>query len=133
MKLWRKTEEITGFLDHGTELTGELQFSGTLRIDGSFHGTISNGDVLSIGENANVHADIRVGEIEIYGHVVGNIEAARRIEIFPNGRLRGDLVTPVLVVQEGGLFDGRSRMPSESSEESPILVEHRASPQMQTP
>jgi cytoskeletal protein CcmA (bactofilin family) len=134
MRLWRKSEEITGFLDHGTDLTGELQFSGTLRIDGNFRGTITNGDTLAIGENARVHADIKVGEVEIYGNVVGNIEVARRIEIFPTGRLRGDLVAPVLVVHEGGVFDGHSRMPSSNAdEESPILVQHSASAQMQTP
>jgi cytoskeletal protein CcmA (bactofilin family) len=132
MKLWRKAEVITGFLDHGTDLTGELQFSGTLRIDGNFHGSISNGDVLSIGENAKVHADIKVGEIEIYGYVVGNIEVTRRIEIFPTGRLRGDLVAPVLVVHEGGVFDGHSRMPSSNAgEESPIMVQQSAA--VQTP
>ena len=132
MKLWRKSEEITGFLDHGTDLTGELQFSGTLRIDGNYRGTIANGDTLAIGEHANVRADIKVGEIEIYGQVVGNIEVARRIEIFPSGQLRGDLIAPVLVIHEGGVFDGRSRMPSSNAdEESPVLVEHR-SPQMQT-
>jgi len=116
MKLWRKSaaEEITGFLDHGTDLTGELQFAGTLRIDGNFHGSIASGDILAIGENANVHADIKVGEIEIYGQVFGNIEVGRRAEIFPTGRLRGDLLTPVLVVHEGGVIDGRSRMPSDA-------------------
>jgi cytoskeletal protein CcmA (bactofilin family) len=115
MKLWRKTsEEITGFLDHGTHLTGELQFSGMLRIDGSFHGSIASGDILAIGEHANVHADIKVGEIEIYGQVFGNIEVERRAEIFPSGRLHGDLVTPVLVVHEGGIVDGRSRMPKDA-------------------
>src|SRR5213596_945027 len=105
MKLWRKAaEEITGFLDQGTDLTGELQFSGTLRIDGNFHGSIARGDVLAIGEHATVHADIKVGEIEIYGQVFGNVEVGRRVEIFPSGSLRGDLMTPVLVIHEGGLF-----------------------------
>src|SRR5438105_14870098 len=123
MKLWRKSaEEITGFLDHGTDVTGELQFSGMLRIDGNFHGSIASGDILAIGENANVHADIKVGEIEIYGKVFGNIEAERRAEIFPTGRLRGDLLTPVLVVHEGGIMDGRSHMPSDGPAAAPDVV-----------
>ena len=124
MKLWRKSaEEITGFLDHGTDLTGELQFSGMLRIDGNFHGSIASGDILAIGEHANVHADIKVGAIEIYGQVFGNVEVERRAEIFPTGKLRGDLQTPVLVVHEGGMIDGRSRMPSETSSEPEMVRE----------
>ena len=104
------SEEISGFLDQGTHVTGELQFSGTLRLDGSFHGSISSADVLIIGEHAVVHADITAGAIEIHGKVFGNVEAKRSIEVFTTGRVHGDLRTPTLVVQQGGVFDGRSTM-----------------------
>ena len=113
MKLWRKTEQISGFLDQGTNITGELQFSNTLRIDGNFHGSITSGDTLIIGEHAVVHADIKVGEIEIHGQVFGNLEVRRRTEIASTGRLRGDLQTSILIVQAGAVLDGKSRMVSD--------------------
>ena len=111
MRQWRKTEQISGFFDRGTHITGELQFSNTLRIDGNFHGSITSGDKLIVGEHAVVHADIKVGEIEIHGQVFGNVEAERRVEIASTGGLRGDLQTAVLVIQAGAVLDGRSRMP----------------------
>jgi cytoskeletal protein CcmA (bactofilin family) len=118
MKLRRKqsSEEIAGFLDRGTSVTGELQFSGTLRLDGNFHGSIHSGDILVIGEHAVIQADIQVGEIEIHGRVLGNLESKRRIEIYPTGRVCGDIQTPVLVVNPGGTFDGKSRMSVEKEE-----------------
>jgi cytoskeletal protein CcmA (bactofilin family) len=119
MKSWRKSEQITGFLDRGTSVTGELQFSNTLRIDGSFHGSIAGDDALIIGEHAVVHADIKVGEIEIHGQVFGNVTVKRRAEICPTGRLRGDLQTPVLVVHVGAVLDGRSSMPPAATSEAP--------------
>jgi cytoskeletal protein CcmA (bactofilin family) len=109
--------EMTGFLDRGTTVTGELRFSGTMRIDGEFHGSISTEDILTIGEYAQIHADIRAGRVEIHGKVSGNIEAARRIEIRSTGRVSGDLRTPVLVIEDGGTLEGQSRM-SESAEEA---------------
>ena len=120
MKFRRKpsSEEISGFLDQGTSVTGELQFSGTLRLDGNFHGSIHSGDVLVIGEHADVHADINVSEIEIHGRVFGNLEAKRRIEIYPTGRVRGDIQTPVLIVNPGGTLDGKSRMAEEKDDPS---------------
>ncbi|SRR6266446_5460625 len=102
--------EISGFLDQGTELTGELHFNGVLRLDGDFHGSIFTEGRLVIGENALVHADIKVAEIVIAGQVVGNIEAERRIEILSTGRVQGDVHTPVLVVRPGSLLDGRTSM-----------------------
>lgn len=116
MKIWPgKEQRIAGFLDQGTNLTGELQFSGTVRIDGNFHGSIGSGDTLIVGENAVIHADIRVREIEIHGQVFGNIEVGSRAEIHASGRLRGDLRTPVLVIHAGGVLDGRTQMITDSS------------------
>src|SRR6266853_1080876 len=57
-RLKSSSDQVSGFLDKGTNMTGELEFAGTLRIDGNFHGSISTGDVLIIGEHALVHADI---------------------------------------------------------------------------
>lgn len=116
MTLWRKPEDIAGFLDHGTEVTGELHFSNTLRIDGSFHGSIVGEDRLIVGEQAVVHADIKVGDIEIRGQVFGNVEVRRQAEIFSSGRLRGDLQAAVLVIQAGAVLEGRSHMPNPSPE-----------------
>jgi cytoskeletal protein CcmA (bactofilin family) len=118
MKFRRKasSEEISGFLDQGTAVTGELQFSGTLRVDGTFHGSIVTSDILVVGEHAVIHADIKAGELEIHGRVFGNVECKRRIEIHPTGRVRGDLYTPQLIINTGATFDGRSRMVEEEEE-----------------
>ena len=117
MSLWRKSDEIVGFLDHGTEITGELQFSSTLRIDGNFHGSIVGEDRLIIGEQAVVHADIKVGDIEIRGQVFGNVEVKGQAEIFSTGRLRGDLQASVLVIQAGAVLEGRSSIPASPQNE----------------
>src|SRR5439155_5965037 len=104
---------------------------GTLRIDGNFHGSISSGDMLIIGEHALVHADIKVGEMEIHGQIFGRVEAKRRLEIAPTGHIRGDICTPVLVVNAGGVIDGRIEMAGDSSREvtvaaSPIAEEQNS-------
>ena len=115
MSLWRKSDDVVGFLDRGTEVTGELQFSHTLRIDGNFHGSIVGEDRLIIGEQAVVHADIRVGDIEIMGQVFGNVQVSGQAEIFSTGRLRGDLQASVLIIQAGAILEGRSSMPAAKS------------------
>jgi cytoskeletal protein CcmA (bactofilin family) len=116
----KSSDQVSGFLDKGTNITGELEFAGTLRIDGNFHGSISTGDTLIIGEHAMVHADIRAGEVEIHGQVLGTIEAKRRVEISITGRVRGDIQTPLLTVNPGALLDGRTRMADERSDETPV-------------
>ena len=123
MKLWRSKEQhIAGFFDQGTSFTGELQFSGVVRIDGNFHGSI-NGDQLIVGVNAVIHADIRVRSIDIHGHVVGNIEAATQAEIQSSGSFRGDIATPVLTVHTGAKLEGHSHMSADSENDGMSVTE----------
>jgi cytoskeletal protein CcmA (bactofilin family) len=128
MKLSRRSSshEFKGFLDQGTTLTGELHFSGALRIDGTVHGSITTSDLLIVGEKASIHADIRAGEVQVHGAVLGNIEASGRVEIFPRGILRGDVRTPQLVIAEGGRFEGGSH-PTEVTEAEVPLTEYNTS------
>jgi cytoskeletal protein CcmA (bactofilin family) len=119
----KQSDQVSGFLDKGTNITGELEFAGTLRIDGNFHGSISTGDTLIIGEHAMVHADIHAGEVDIHGQVLGTIEAKRRVEISASGRVRGDVHAPVLIVNPGAQLDGRTRMADEQPDETTAVTE----------
>src|SRR5437016_6990860 len=103
----KQSDEILGFLDEGTSVSGELHFSGTLHIDGNFTGSICSDDTLIVGKHAVVRADIKVGEIQIAGEVLGNIEAKQRTEIFESGRVQGDIHSPILVMSAGSMLNGR--------------------------
>src|SRR5512143_2223974 len=102
--------EITTLLGRGASFEGKLTFEGTVRIDGRFKGEVFSDDTLVIGEGAVVEAEIEIGEVIIQGTVVGNIKAKRSIEIHAPGRVKGDLNTPVLQIDKGVIFEGRSFM-----------------------
>ena len=102
--------EINGFLDRSTSLKGELRFNDTMRIDGRFSGRILSDNVLIVGENAEVDAEIDVAAILIEGQVRGVVRATSRIELHPGGSLIADIATPVLKIEEGAVFQGRCDM-----------------------
>ena len=122
----KPSDQVSGFLDKGTNVTGELEFAGTLRIDGNFHGSIATSDTLIVGEHAMVHAAIKAGEIEIHGQVFGSIVCKRRMEISEKGRVRGDVETPVLVITAGGTIDGRTRMAGDKPDETTVVGQTHA-------
>jgi cytoskeletal protein CcmA (bactofilin family) len=107
--------EITTLLGRGAAFEGKLTFEGTVRIDGKFKGEVFSDDVLVIGEGAHVEAEIDIGEVIVQGTVVGNIKAKRSIEIHAPGRVKGDLHTPVLQIDKGVIFEGRSFMDAATS------------------
>ena len=107
--------DLSGFLDVGIEVKGEIAFRDTLRIDGKFEGSIREGKMLVIGESADVNANIHVGTISVSGHLRGSVHASERVELLSTARVECDLDTDVLVVEEGAVFEGQCSMAKEKS------------------
>ncbi len=101
---------LSAFIDEGSEIEGRYTFSGTVMLNGRFKGEISSTDTLIIGDKAIVNGDIRAGRVLISGEVVGTISCSERVELKRTARVFGDVEAPVVVVEEGVLFEGHCRM-----------------------
>ena len=106
--------DLSGFLDRGISVKGEVSFKDTLRIDGRFEGTIRSGKTLIIGESADVNAEIEVNSLYVSGRLRGQAKVADRIELSSSARVESDLNTGILVVEEGAVFEGRCTMNKET-------------------
>ncbi len=104
------SEEAMTLLDKGAEFEGKLTFEGKVQINGRFRGEIFSEGTLLIGEGAQVDAKIEIDTVIIQGQVTGNIVAKRRIEMHPPAVVKGDIVSPGLVVSEGAVFEGNCSM-----------------------
>jgi cytoskeletal protein CcmA (bactofilin family) len=101
---------LTAFIDEGSEIEGRYTFRGTVMLNGKFKGEISSDDTLIIGERAVLQADVRAGRLVVSGEVTGNLRAMERIELKRTARVYGDVESPVVVLEEGVLFEGHCRM-----------------------
>jgi cytoskeletal protein CcmA (bactofilin family) len=115
-KRGRKADSISTFLGSQASVDGTIEFQGTIRLDGSVKGKIkSNGGTVIVGEKAVVDAEVFVGTAIIMGEVRGTINAEERIEVYPPGRVVGDIQAPVISIEEGGLFNGNCAMKNTST------------------
>ena len=103
-------DEISAFLGKETAFEGKMNFQGVFRLDGKFEGEIFESGTLVVGESAVVKGKADVNTIVIHGLVEGDIHAKVRAEIHPTGKLYGNLFTPILLISEGGLFEGQCKM-----------------------
>src|SRR3972149_5827966 len=101
---------LTAFIDEGSEIEGKYTFSGTVMLNGKFKGEIVSNDTLIIGEKGVINADIRAGQVLVSGEVVGNVQATERVELKRTARVFGGVEAPIIVVEEGVLFEGHCRM-----------------------
>jgi cytoskeletal protein CcmA (bactofilin family) len=91
-------------------MEGRYTFHGTVMLNGTFKGEISSDDTLIIGENGVVQADVRAGRVLVSGQVTGTLRATERVVLRRTARVQGDVEAPVVVVEEGVLFEGHCRM-----------------------
>jgi cytoskeletal protein CcmA (bactofilin family) len=73
---------------------------------------------LTVEESGHLDAEIEVGVCIIYGSVHGNLTARSKVEIRRTARVQGDVITPVLLVEEGATFNGLIKMGQEISARS---------------
>jgi len=106
----RKRDDINAFLGKNTEFEGKLSFKGAVRIDGQFKGEIVTEGTLIVGETAVIHSNVHVSHIIISGEFRGNILADKRIEIHAPGKVFGNIQAPIVVINEGVVFEGNCRM-----------------------
>lgn len=106
-----KDGTMSGFVGGGTVLSGEAAFKGMLRIDGHLTGRInSEKGTLIVSSGGRVDADIAVATAKINGIVNGDIIASERLELGRAAHVRGNIQTPVLVIEQGAIFEGGCRM-----------------------
>ncbi|HYG10339.1 MAG TPA: polymer-forming cytoskeletal protein, partial [Pyrinomonadaceae bacterium] len=78
---------------------------------GHLSGRVSSQDgTLIVSTGGQVDADVEVSVAQIYGTVVGNITATKRIELGRVAKVTGDIQTPALVIEQGAIFEGSCRM-----------------------
>ena len=119
----RSNNEFSLFLGSQCILNGALNFSGSARIDGTYTGDVRGDGVLFIGPHAIVKAEIEAQAVVISGEVVGNIVATERIELKTPGKLKGNITAPLVVMDEGVLFEGHCAMaPVKPAVSGPITL-----------
>lgn len=101
---------LTAFIDQGSEFEGKLSFRDTVRIDGSFSGEISSENTLIVGESGKIHATIKSVCVMVSGLVEGDIQASSQIVLHKTAVVNGDLIAPMIVMEEGAQLNGTVRM-----------------------
>ncbi len=123
------SDRIENVIGATATFVGELKCDGGVRIDGVFQGSVETMNNVIIGETAKVVADIVGRNISISGAVKGNISASGRLEILSTGLVWGNIDVASFLIDEGGVFSGRSEMPVEFE---PLLIAGEMEPQRLT-
>src|SRR5436190_11414192 len=88
-------------------IKGELTGSEDLTIEGHVEGKIElRQNVLTIGPNGRIKAQVFAKSVIILGEVTGNVTASEKVDLRDNGSVDGDIAAPRVAIAEGAHFRG---------------------------
>ena len=105
------------FVGKDVEFKGIITYSGTVRIDGSLDGEIHTDGGLLVGPEAVIKAKVSAGSVVCQGTIRGDIQASDQIVLRAPAVVQGSLITPVLSMEEGVVFNGTLEMKPQAKAE----------------
>lgn len=91
----------------GISINGEISGTENLLIEGRVDGKISlSGNDVTIGKSGHVMADVNAKTIRVAGEVNGDLKAKERVVISGTGNVRGNVIAPRVVLEDGAIFKG---------------------------
>ncbi|WP_235898752.1 bactofilin family protein [Parahaliea maris] len=98
-------------MSRDTAIVGDIEFSGTLDIEGLVRGNIlarQDSDALvRVVDKGCVEGEIRAPAVVINGEVRGNVFAQRHLELAPRAQVSGDVFYTVMEMAAGCEVNGR--------------------------
>ena len=104
-------DRIDTLISAGTEISGDLTFSGGMRIDGIVRGNVTaTGNVdgaLVLSQAARVEGEIKVTHAVVNGTILGPLQAKDYVELQSKAKVTGDVSYRTIEVQIGAVAQGR--------------------------
>ncbi len=87
-------------------IDGEISGGEDLVILGTVKGKITLKESLFVEGSGVIEADIETANVEVSGHVTGNIAASEKVELKANCKVVGDIRSPRILIADGAVFKG---------------------------
>lgn len=103
---------IDSLIGAGTQIEGNIRFSGGLRIDGEVKGNVeaaesATSSTLVLSEQARIEGSVRVAHFVANGAVVGPVVVRESLELQPRARIVGDVEYALIEMHQGAVIEGR--------------------------
>jgi cytoskeletal protein CcmA (bactofilin family) len=106
--------EDVSIISSSVRIEGNIFSDGNVRIDGSVNGNVSVHGNLTIGDTSKLNGEIQATNVTMNGKLTGKVRAEEKLRLESKAFLSGDLITKILIIEEGAVFQGNSKMEQSS-------------------
>ena len=109
-KITDNDANVINLIGSGTEITGDVNCSGDVRIDGMLNGNLRTKGKVVIGETGKARGEVSCKNADISGKMEGKIIVSELLSLKPSSFISGDIVTNRLAIEPGAKFTGNCNM-----------------------
>ncbi|MDR0420797.1 MAG: polymer-forming cytoskeletal protein [Prevotellaceae bacterium] len=99
-----------------TKITGIIETSGDIRIDGILEGSVTSTGRVVIGSKGKIKGDLHCAQIDVSGKIRGNIIATDVLMLKEKSVLIGEITVQKLIIESGATFNGICKMSNPENE-----------------
>jgi len=103
-------QQVHNTISNGTEIIGDINSQGDLRLDGFLKGNLNIKGKVVIGKTGKLEGTINCKNADISGIVEGKIYAAELLSLTETATVKGDIIINKLNIQPGCKFTGTCSM-----------------------
>jgi len=104
------TESMLTIIAAGTTVTGDVDSSGVLKVEGVIDGSVRQARQVLLAREGAIHGNVAAQEVVVGGVIDGNVQATDRLELQSSAVVNGDISTKSIVVMEGARINGVVKM-----------------------
>jgi len=97
-------------IGQGTEINGNLEFSGGLHVDGKITGNVTAEEgstaLLILSEFGRIEGEVKVPNMVLNGEIVGDVYGSTRVELAPKSRIKGSVYYNLIEMAIGAEVNG---------------------------
>ena len=108
----KKTEitTVVNMIGSGTVITGDIQSSGDIRVDGTLNGSVNTKGKVVLGKEGIIEGDVVCNDADISGVIKAKISVSQLLSLKSTAKLNGDIITNKLSIEPGASFTGSCSM-----------------------
>jgi len=101
---------IDTLVGQGTEINGDLGFTGGLHVDGTIKGNVEaepgSTAILILSEFGRIEGEVNVPNMVLNGEIVGDVYGSTRVELAPKSRIKGSVYYNLIEMAIGAEVNG---------------------------
>ena len=105
-----KIDKIETLVGKGSIIEGNITGDNSILINGTVTGDVITEKTIRVGKSGIIKGNVKANSAILGGIIEGDLDVQESTVLGPYSRLKGDLKTARLKIEEGAVFEGRCVM-----------------------